>query len=108
MFYVYVIESKGRRFAAYGTGGPFSVGIATDPAISLKRVNGEIRGGASFFVSLGPWKPRALYGPYESQEEAGRAVVQIKKLRRAERAKWKEGGDQHPWVLNPLLRPHQF
>jgi len=108
MFWVHVIESRCKRFASYARRGPHHVGISEDPATALMRINGELGGGSSFFVSLRPWKPRALYGPFQTWEEADKAARDIKKLKREERAAWNEEGSKHPWVFNPLLRPRQF
>ena len=108
MYWVHVIESRCSRFSAVGRSGPFHVGFSTDPSIALMRMNGEMPGGTSFFVTLRPWRPRALYGPFETSSEATAVLNEIKKLKREQRATWNEEGRQHPWVFNPRLRPQQF
>lgn len=108
MFWVYVIESQCKRFRGLARRGPHHVGISNDPAIALLRMNGELTGGSSFFVTLRPWRPRALYGPFETYEEADLAAKEVKALKRERRAEWDEKGKEHPWVFNPRLRPQQF
>lgn len=107
MFWVYVIQSASRRFTGRVFGGPYHVGMTTDPATTLLRHNCEMRGGSSFFHSLRPWKPKALYGPF-SEDEAREVVGEVKKLKRSRRAEWDEKGRFHPWVGDPTLRPQQF
>ena len=110
MYWVYVIESIGRRFRVNGLGGPFYVGVSRDPAVSLLLHNGQLPGGQEFFVSLRPWEARALYGPYSSEAAARAAAKTVKSFKRKDRARWEDGGqgNQHPWVFNSALRPHQF
>ena len=107
MHWVYVIQSISGRFRGRGLGGPYYVGVTKDPATSLMRHNCEAAGGSSFFHSIRPWIPRALYGPF-TEAEAMEAQSEIKRLKQKRSAECNKKGRFHPWVGDPTLRPHQF
>jgi predicted GIY-YIG superfamily endonuclease len=115
MWWVYVIQSQVLRFDRRGRRRPgfFYVGATTDPARRLRQHNGELKGGGRYTAKHRPWKPRALYGPYDDQSQAMKAERSLKKGKRgAGRVKWSSAdstwcrgaGPDHPWVADPAWR----
>jgi len=110
LFWVYVIQGRGRLTESGETPGRTYVGMTTNPARRLRAHNGEIVGGARATRGSRPWRPRALYGPYKTKKEALRAERQLKKSKRGEgRVRWLVEdsplccglGADHPWVTDP-------
>lgn len=108
LWYVYVIQSKQRRFVkGKWRPGFYYVGSTTNPSRRIRQHNGEIKGGAKFTSKHMPWEARALYGPYRDRSDACKAERALKKGKRgSSRCKWASSDSQwyrglgtgHPWV----------
>lgn len=113
MWWVYVIQSKHRKFASMGRPGPYYVGCTTCPSRRIRQHCGEIKGGGKYTSKWQPWAARALYGPYANQSEAMKAERALKRGKRGvNRTRWSEedsswcrgAGAEHPWVTDPKLK----
>lgn len=112
MWYVYVIQSQAPRTNSRGKPLPgfFYVGSTTDYHRRLRQHNGELRGGGRYTAKHRPWKPAALYGPYQDRREAFKAEMALKRGKRGTaRTLWSPEdhplcrglGAQDPWVNEP-------
>jgi predicted GIY-YIG superfamily endonuclease len=110
MWWVYVIQSEQpRRSRGKKRPGFFYVGSTTDPARRIRQHNGEIQGGGRYTSKHRPWKPRALFGPYDNRSDAFKAEKALKRKRGWSRVAWRKKdshwcrgqGSKHPWVTNP-------
>lgn len=108
MWYLYVLQSLVPRPG--DKPGFYYVGISKDPTRRLHEHNHTTK-GAKFTSKHRPFVPRALYGPYETQSEALKAELALKKRSGARRTTWsskhsalcKGVGSRHPWVENPTV-----
>ena len=100
-WFVYVIRSL--------SDGVFYVGCTNDVHRRLKQHNGLITGGGKYTAKHRPWKPAALYGPYDNRSDAMKAEWALKHGKRGcNRTKWSSVdsvwccglGAQDPWVAN--------
>jgi predicted GIY-YIG superfamily endonuclease len=115
MWWVYVIQSEAPRYDRRGRRRPgfYYVGCTTEPHRRIRQHNGEIVGGGRFTSKHRPWRPRALFGPYDSRSDALKAERALKHGKRGEsRTRWASTdsiwcrglGTNHPWVKDPTWR----
>ena len=105
MWYVFVLQSEDRRFISMRRKGPIYVGCTTCPSRSLGMIN---KGNSGLFLSkYRPWSPRALFGPFNS-DQAESLAVELRTAKRAKVPDWYQDGSSHPWVANPSLLPSRF
>lgn len=85
-WWVYVLASTVRTVTY--------VGCTNDVARRVRQHNGELSGGARFTRNWRPWKLAITYGPFNGRGEAQRAERRVKRLRGAERLRWREGSNR--------------